>query len=476
MRIVLFLDTNVYVHCRPLEEIEWDRWRRAQGSDVEGIDLVVPRTVIEELDKLKDRRESRRVADRARKALGQIETWHEQALRGGEPEVRRGVRVLFPSLGRTVDPASLDLDPQRADNRLIASMVAWTRTTDGANVLLISGDTTPRTTARALGFRATDVEEAWRLPSELTDEERELRELRTELASLRQRLPRLRLAFQEGPGVVDPQRLVLVVPSKFREPTAEWTRAMDVAAALVPDPAAQNTASESSTEPPVALDTLRARLDAQIARQRRGDPPTPEEFARYERERAAFLASYRADLARAWEGWCDQHRTFPLIFVLINEGTAPAEDIDIAVHIPDGPEVEEGEWTAPASAVPIPPPPRPPSAPRSSTAALRELIEQVTRGPHVNGVYLPNLDGLRAVGPRNVSGISVRRTQSYDVDFHVRSLKHNCSVAADPLRGAFPHDVEPRSFTIHYVLRCATLPSPVEGELHVVVTSEVAHA
>ena len=90
MRIVLFLDTNVYVHCRPLEEIEWDRWRRAQGSDVEGIDLVVPRTVIEELDKLKDRRESRRVADRARKALGQIETWHEQALRGGEPEVRRG--------------------------------------------------------------------------------------------------------------------------------------------------------------------------------------------------------------------------------------------------------------------------------------------------------------------------------------------------------------------------------------------------
>jgi hypothetical protein len=47
--MVFFLDTNVFLECKNLEDLDW---KNAVGAD--DIRLVVPMTVVNELDKLKN--------------------------------------------------------------------------------------------------------------------------------------------------------------------------------------------------------------------------------------------------------------------------------------------------------------------------------------------------------------------------------------------------------------------------------------
>ena len=71
--LYLFADSNLFLHYKPLSEINWSRL-----GDFDHIEVVVCRTVQREIDALKGRREGRR-SDRARRAAS---TFLEIAQRG----------------------------------------------------------------------------------------------------------------------------------------------------------------------------------------------------------------------------------------------------------------------------------------------------------------------------------------------------------------------------------------------------------
>jgi predicted ribonuclease YlaK len=58
-----FLDSNLFLQCRPLAELDWDRF-----ADSEDVTLLIPSAVLAELDKHKADGNNRR-AQRARAAL-----------------------------------------------------------------------------------------------------------------------------------------------------------------------------------------------------------------------------------------------------------------------------------------------------------------------------------------------------------------------------------------------------------------------
>ncbi len=71
--------------------------------------------------------------------------------------------------------------------------------------------------------------------------------------------------------------------------------------------------------------------------------------------------------------------------------------------------------------------------------------------------------------PGNVSGPTIRRSSSYDVEFHVRRLKHGFSEALDPLFLTFDSYEEARSFAIDFRINAGNMPKESAGQLHVVV-------
>ena len=83
MEKVVFLDTNCYMHYRPIEEIDWEAV--LGGSPVR---IVLPRVVMNELDKHKDSHPQSKMKERVRRTLRHIEEWEVHA---GPANIRPGV-------------------------------------------------------------------------------------------------------------------------------------------------------------------------------------------------------------------------------------------------------------------------------------------------------------------------------------------------------------------------------------------------
>src|ERR1700750_282069 len=69
MELKVFLDTMVFLHFRPLDELGLKTLLRTDN-----ITLVVPRVTLRELDKHKSSHPSQKIRDRARRALNDLET------------------------------------------------------------------------------------------------------------------------------------------------------------------------------------------------------------------------------------------------------------------------------------------------------------------------------------------------------------------------------------------------------------------
>ena len=63
----IFLDTNILLHGKPLQDIAWETY------EAPPVTIVITRTNIRELDKHKDNHPKNHIRGRARKALQRIE-------------------------------------------------------------------------------------------------------------------------------------------------------------------------------------------------------------------------------------------------------------------------------------------------------------------------------------------------------------------------------------------------------------------
>lgn len=186
--LYLFADTNLFIQCRVLAELDWSTW----GS-LDEIHLIVSRPVQREIDYRKNKG-SDRAADRARatnalfRELLQSDKDH-LVIRETGPCVKLYIKPEY-----SPDPALAErLDYNERDDQIIGTIATFRKQPSDADVRLLTHDGTPIATAKSLGIPVAIIPDAWLLPPETTDAEKKVKALQTELARLKQEEPQVKI-------------------------------------------------------------------------------------------------------------------------------------------------------------------------------------------------------------------------------------------------------------------------------------------
>ena len=359
-----FVDTNLFIQCRPLEQLDWSPWRT-----YEEVRLIVSRPVLREIDRLKNKGNDR-VTRRARTASAMFRQMLDDAHKLIHPEGPRVVLSVEPQHSYNRDLRDR-LDFQEFDDQLIGTVHEFARTNSSTDVRLLTHDTIPLYTVQGLGVLANIIPDDWLLPPEKTESERRLTVLEAENARLKSAEPSVSLRCADPSDTeVNHYSATFIWFEPLTD--AEVDGLMQRLKARFP------LATDFGSSEPVAQPlppTVAARL---FATHRTFVPATDEEIEKYRTE------SYPTWLERCEEVLRTHHRTLqqdvPFLeftFLAENVGTRPAADVLVTIEarggfqikpppFEDEDEEQDGEDESPTN-VEAKLLPRPPAVPRGSS-------------------------------------------------------------------------------------------------------------
>ena len=175
--LCLFADTNLFLHYKSLDQIDWSKL-----GDFDHIEVVVCPPVQREIDALKGGREGRR-SERARKAAStflKIAQHGPQQLRTASPCVMLDLYVTSQPKQDLAD----SLDYSQNDDRIIGHLAQFREDNPSADVYLLTRDSGPVLKARNLKIPYKIIPDDWLLPLEPDDRDREIQQLKRQLGEV----------------------------------------------------------------------------------------------------------------------------------------------------------------------------------------------------------------------------------------------------------------------------------------------------
>lgn len=419
------LDTNVYIHYRYFDSMDWLAILSADMAV-----LLVPVVVITELDKKKYEGSTQKERKRAQQVISRFHVLLDKS----EPrQLRPGVTVSFIDSDPQIDWKGEGLSQTSADDHIIGFAMWFQREHPSDTVTLITADFGSLLKCRVKGISVSEPPEEFREDT-VDPETKELMALRSELSRLKAARPDVKVVFTRT--------------------SQNWTRLSRTHGRVPYDVEALVLARErelayepSETKPSTSTD-LESMIRAGFA------TPSKEEVERYLKEVAIHLVQYRKFLEESNRFARRAALRYGLVFCLVNTGGAPADDIDLVMHFPDGFIVSDQTEKPPTE-------PKRPQSPMS-------LSDMVLRGS--NFLSLPHLDSgladrIGVIGPTN--GPRIRRTHSYEVNYEIPSLKHNMRHFLDQLWIQFDSEASVQGFQIDYRVSLANHPDLLTGTLNV---------
>jgi rRNA-processing protein FCF1 len=429
-----YLDTNTFLHFRQYDEIDWCKILKSKR-----VMLVICSAVLRELDKKKFSSASAKGRDRARKIvskLGKIAGQREQV------SIRDKVELRFVASEPDIDWRSEGLSPDISDDRIIATILCEHPDIKD-NIILVTEDIGLRLKANSKGIRYFTLPNSLRLKPIPSPKEKELEELRYRLAKLESKMPDLKLNFASEKGLCD-----------FMKINIKKIKPLD---ANEIEKSLKKIRKDLAYSPP---DTHRIpSVDLVLS----GHAwPSKEEIERYEREANEYILQYRKYLKDEWNHNELTSRTIEIRLVLTNEGTAPADDIDIFLLFEDGFDILDEEnlpdWPE------QPKPPTPPQTLRDKLMGLNRLYNlDLIRPPEMPSNLIKKFDSL--------TGPIIRKKDSYEVSYSVPGLKHNLQIELDPFF-LILHETNRSSISFDYAILAANIPEKTEGSLKIIVNSK----
>ena len=191
--LYFFVDTNLLIQCKPLEQLDWSPWKT-----FEEVRLIVSSPVLREIDHRKNKGNDR-AGSRARATSAMFREM-----------LSRGQKIVHPNSPRVV----LSVEPQHTcsqelkhrlnyqerDDQLVGTVYEFAQRHQDAEVRLLTHDTTPLFTARALSLKADAVSEDWLLPPETNEAEKELASLKAENVRLKKTEPSISIQCKDWAG------------------------------------------------------------------------------------------------------------------------------------------------------------------------------------------------------------------------------------------------------------------------------------
>lgn len=199
---LFFPDTNFFLECRKASDLPWHQLSETAHEAGSEIRLIVPPTVINEIERHKTKGNSRN-AKRARDASAIL----RKALTspGQMTELRNSnprVVLELPPVVKVDFSQFPNLDSNKPDHWIATEYAEVCKTRPGLQIL--TDDTLLVLAARSLGFEPVLIPEDWKLPPEKDERDDELDRLREEVRNHRQTSPDMTLsvvgADEDGPG------------------------------------------------------------------------------------------------------------------------------------------------------------------------------------------------------------------------------------------------------------------------------------
>jgi rRNA-processing protein FCF1 len=441
-KMIVVVDTNTFLHYVSLDQIAWNEVL----PDTHVVLLISP-PVIRELNKHKDSPRTPKLRDRAASALRKIDVWGDLP----SPTVlRESVEVQFRVYDSQIDFPAQNLVRDIADDHLIAALLDSEAETPETPTALLTKDTGLKLKARAHGFRVISLPDSALLPDEALPSEKKIRELESLVRELQNARPRLLLAFADGSNStkLNFQRAGEVSDSEVADRIAEMKSNYPMMVER------EENSKVSSADHP-----FRAILNAGASLSH----IRSEAILEYNEALDRYYADYEEYLEQLSVFYAWERRTAALNILLVNDGTSPAEDIDIFMHFPDGFELIRGDQYAAE--------PKTPKQPRKPRSMLEEMTDTRFAFPEylTSSLYANPDFSSRLAAPLNVGRPRIKRTNSYDVDVSLPKAKHGLNEALDVMYITFESLSTVRNFTIDYMIHAANLPQHITGSLHVTV-------
>jgi len=300
--VYCFLDTNILLEFETFDDVDWPKVLNAKQ-----VCLVLAPVVISELDKHKTDYNNARRQKRARMLLPKITKLNEaETIADTLPQVRHNVTLLVLPNEPLIDWKAEHLDPMVNDDRLIASILEFSRQRPLERVLLLSDDSGPRFKAKSRNIpMQAPPDRLKRLVEPPSPEEVENRKLKQQIQELTERMPTLRLGFYEHGQIVD---------EIIRPMSTAWL---------------WQTPEEYVQE---EIDQKREDLAYIVAKA--NDTVQEDEVRKFTEEYEKYLAKLEHALKMQFIKDYSPYCKFQL--TVINEGSAPAQGVGVHIMFPKG--------------------------------------------------------------------------------------------------------------------------------------------
>ena len=363
----LFLDTNVLMQCRKLDQLPWH-----EVSNDENIFLLISRPVQEEIDRMKHQGNARR-GQRSRAATTFIRNMllsesSETVIRASGPHVEVG---FAPPISLKENPSPF-LDLSRTDDRIIAEAICYRDQHPEEDVALLTHDTQPMVTSKYCGLAFIMVPDTWLLPPEPNERDKKIAELEGKLQKFEKNFPVIKVAFNDASGnPLHTASLNVQWYPKLSEQEIEGLVRLVVSHHPIATDFARPTPRINQIKL-ACLDTLMP-----LGVQRRYKPPTEEEIRKYTLELYPewvenvknFFKSLPSQLeSPTWE--------YQFSVSINNDGYSPAENVLVEFTISGGlllMPINDEDKSAEASPLVLPKPPSPSQGEMGSGARAKSI-------------------------------------------------------------------------------------------------------
>ena len=413
MLMTLFPDSNVFIHFKSIEHWNWN-----DQKDNFKIGLCL--CTINELDKVKYSSNNSNVKRRVQELIKKFSTSTTLILNDVQ-------FIIFspPSLQELFSKLSLDKDDK--DDLFIATILKYIETHPSENVQVISNDLGVQLKCKAHNIQFK-VPAGEYLIIEEDNTEKEIRKLISELDRFKNLQPKLRLQFDDGETYKK-----FTIEEPWKEFEDEIEKEMEVIKEKNP-----------LLEPEKDDDSNRFRVFDLYKK-------TPERVANYNEALREFYSEYEVYLRKNKVYSYKEKLTIILKIELSNSGNTPAEDIDVYMHFPDGFKLGEKDDYYAKESEPSPPD-----------------LAFYSMAPYDISKIMPSLmmPGLPDI---NFGGFSIKRSNSYEVKDHFRSIKHNHAGQINTLYVMFDRFVDVKGFEIEFEITAANMIDKKEGTLKVII-------
>ena len=319
MRILrLFPDTNVFLQCKNLNELDWSPW-----SEFDEIHVVVCHLVQREIDRRKagqnDRttKRARRTASLLRRVI--LAESKDHVIHDGSPRV-----ILIVDHKYSHSP-TLNLDYALNDNQLVGTVHAASDANPKDDIRLLTHDAFPLATAHGLGLKADVVPDEWLLPPEATKHDKRMRELEAELESLRSQEPRCTIEWRNVNGT--DTRKIEGEHSHFPA-----LRDIEIRQLLQQIEAAFPVKSDFGPSSPPRRNVARIHSSL-LGLQEEFIPASEKEIEKYRSDYAAWLDGFSRIFAKYHSGLQRCSPPHRVLLSLKNIGSRPATDVLVTLSV-----------------------------------------------------------------------------------------------------------------------------------------------